>query len=144
MKRFVENRVHDDYWHRDLNCASTTLRIMAEHFGIRLDDQVLDAAIGMHGAGGHRAQCGIVEGTLMFIGILGRQRSIPDDDIISFCREFAEKFQTAFGSIVCATLRPEGFAPDQPPHLCERLTVEGIVHNITLISNRLSRRTPEL
>jgi len=31
--------------------------------------QLLDAAVGMHGAGKYGAQCGLVEGSLMFIGL---------------------------------------------------------------------------
>jgi len=37
---------------------------------------VLNFAIGLFGAGGYQAQCGLVEGTLMFIGILGKTKII--------------------------------------------------------------------
>lgn len=33
-----------------------------DHFGIEYGPHVLDAAIGLHGAGGFGAQCGLVEG----------------------------------------------------------------------------------
>lgn len=139
MNEFVKERVHGHYWDRDLNCASTTLEVLSEYFDIAIERQVLDSAIGMHGAGGYQAQCGIVEGTLMFIGILGRTRSIADEEIVSFCKEFAQNFENEFTSLGCKILRPEGFSPDNPPHLCEGLTVNGITHNIKLISNWLKK-----
>ena len=33
---------------------------------------MLDAALGMHGAGKYGAQCGLAEGTLIFLGTFGR------------------------------------------------------------------------
>ena len=44
------------------------MRILSHLFSFPLEEQTLDAAIGMHGAGGLGAQCGLVEGSLMFIG----------------------------------------------------------------------------
>ena len=51
LEEFVGKRVHDYYWQQDLNCATTTLKILSEKFEIPLNKQVIDAAIGMHGAG---------------------------------------------------------------------------------------------
>ncbi len=142
MMEFVKERVHSLYWERDLNCASTTLQVMSEYFDLAIESQVIDSAIGMHGAGGYQAQCGIVEGTLMFIGILGRAKSIPDPEIVSFCKKFAENFENKFTSLGCNILRPDGFKPENPAHLCETLTVTGIIHSITLISNCLLKKIP--
>lgn len=139
MNEFVKERVHGHYWERDFNCASTTLQVMSEYFDISLENQVLDSAIGMHGAGGYQAQCGIVEGTLMFIGILGRAKLIPDEEIVLFCKQFAQNFESEFSSLGCKILRPEGFNSDNPPHLCEGLTVNGIINNISLISDWLEK-----
>lgn len=140
MKKFVSSYVRKAYHDRDINCATTTLEILSNHFNMTLNDQVFDSAVGMHGAGGYRAQCGLVEGSLMFIGIIGRARSIPDDEIVDFCKEYAEKFEHDFTSLQCKILRPEGFAPDLPPHLCEDLTVKTILHALTSISNWLDSR----
>ncbi len=139
MNEFVKSRVHKHYWDSDLNCASTTLHVLSEYFEVTLESQVLDSSIGMHGAGGYQAQCGIVEGTLMFIGILGRAKLIPNEDIVLFCKKFAQCFEEEFTSLGCKTLRPEGFNSDNPPHLCEGLTINGIVHNISVISNWLNK-----
>jgi hypothetical protein len=64
----VRERVHTYYWRNDINCAITTLKILSERFGIELSAQVIDSALGMHGAGEYGAQCGLVEGVLMFKG----------------------------------------------------------------------------
>jgi Putative redox-active protein (C_GCAxxG_C_C) len=122
MKESIEQRVHHSYWDKDLNCATTMLMILADLFRIDLEAQVIHSAIGMHGAGGYGAQCGLVEGSLMFMGILGKAKGLPDREIISMCKQFAAAFESSFGSLGCAVLRPAGFAPDNPPHLCEELT----------------------
>jgi len=136
----VQRRVHHAYWDHDWNCAVTTLRILAEVFEVALDQQVLDAALGMHGAGGYRAQCGLVEGALMFIGILGKAERRPDDTIVQMCYDFAAAFEDRFGSLICRDLRPEGFKPDNPPHLCEDLTRRAILFDIAYLDERCSRR----
>ena len=134
MIAFVEERVSRYYWNDDINCASTTLKILSEYFEIELDSQIIYAAIGMHGAGEYGAQCGLVEGTLMFLGIFGEKHNIPENLIVRFCREFARKFENEFGSLQCSVLRPEGFHPDNPPHLCEPLTCKAIGLSIEYIS----------
>ena len=89
----------------------------------------------MHGAGKYGAQCGLVEGTLMFIGILGRTLNISDDDIVNSCNDFANQFENRFNSLLCNILRPEGFNPDNPSHLCEKLTCEAVCFNIDFITS---------
>jgi len=131
--------VHDAYWTQDLNCAVTTLHALGRAFDVPMDQQVFDAAMGMHGAGGYRAQCGLVEGGLMFIGLLGRARGIADDVAIGGCRDYAEAFEARFGSLLCRELRPEGFKPDNPPHLCEDLTGRSILFTIDYLSRELLR-----
>jgi hypothetical protein len=86
----VQDRVHEYYWVQDWNCAVTTLSVLAEVFRVTLSDQVVDAALGMHGARGYRAQCGMVEGALMFIGVLGNARGIPQDLTVQACYDYAQ------------------------------------------------------
>lgn len=124
----------------ELNCATTTLKILAEQGDIELDGQVLAAAVGMHGAGGYRAQCGLVEGGLMFLGILGRARGWDDETIIALCHRYAERFEDHFSSLQCRVLRPEGFAPDQPPHLCEGLTCRATAFAVAFIEKIRAER----
>ncbi|WP_088185745.1 C-GCAxxG-C-C family protein [Desulfosporosinus sp. FKA] len=125
-KYLIDKKVHNYYWNDDLNCATTTIKILSEIFQVNLSTHIIDAVIGMHGAGKYGAQCGLVEGTLLFIGIYGKQRSLSNDEIVNMCYDFAEKFEEEFGSLVCRTLRPQGFKPDNPPHLCEEITKKAI------------------
>lgn len=57
---YIEKRVHDLYWKDDINCARTILICLSELFDIFLEQQIIFSAIGLHGAGGFRAQCGLV------------------------------------------------------------------------------------
>ena len=133
-EELVHRRVADYYWRDDINCATTSLKILSEIFGVNLSDQVIDAAVGMHGAGEYGAQCGLVEGALMFLGISGRRQHISDEAIIHACKSYAEQFEKRFRSLTCAALRPEGFDPGNPPHLCEGFTREAVRFTIAFIS----------
>ncbi|SNY40036.1 C_GCAxxG_C_C family probable redox protein [Orenia metallireducens] len=138
LKELIEQRVHDYYWEEDLNCATTMLKTLGEIYKVKLDDQVLDAAIAMHGAGKFGAQCGLVEGTLMFYGILGKQQGVSNKGIRDICYKFADQFQEEFGSLLCRELRPEGFAADNPPHLCEDLTKRAVEFSAKIIIDNSS------
>ncbi|MCP3922290.1 MAG: C_GCAxxG_C_C family protein [Desulfobacterales bacterium] len=131
----ITKKIKDCYWVYDLNCATTNLKILAEQFKFGLSNQAIDAALGMHGAGGYGAQCGLVEGTLMFAGIYGRHLKINDNDIILLCNNYAEKFEMKFKSLQCKDLRPNGFREDDPPHLCESFTCDAICFNSLVIKD---------
>lgn len=118
----IKERVHNYYWQEDLNCATTILKVLAEMFAVDLEQQLIDAAIGMHGAGKFGAQCGLVEGSLLFLGIYGRKQDFSKEDIIKLCYNFADQFEHEYGSLICKDLRPAGFKKDNPPHLCEEIT----------------------
>ncbi len=134
MKDFVINeKVARLYWQDDVNCATVMLILLADYFAIELSSQIIDAAVGMHGAGGYRAQCGLLEGGLLFLGIWGRQRGQADDVVIQACRNYAASFEAEFSSLSCAVLRPQGFSPDNPPHLCEGLTCRAVSFTIVYI-----------
>lgn len=135
----IEDYVKEYYWKYDLNCATTDLKILSEIFSVTLSDQIISAAIGMHGAGKYGAQCGLVEGTLMFLGIIGKEYSFQEETIVDHCREYAHQFETRFRSLSCKSLRPEGFSKDNPPHLCEKLTCEAIEFNKEFISNFIKK-----
>ena len=130
----IADRVQEYYWSYDLNCATTNLKILSEIFSITLSDQVISAAIGMHGAGKYGAQCGLVEGTLMFLGIIGKEYRFQEDTIVDRCREYARQFENIFLSLSCSVLRPEGFNMQNSPHLCEKLTCRAIEFNQNFIS----------
>lgn len=126
MKEYIMNRVHELYWENDINCARTTIICLSELFKTAVEPQTLRSAVGLHGAGGYRAQCGLVEGALMFIGIYLHSLRKEDDEIVSVCYNFAAAFDKAFGSLRCFELRPTGFSENDPPHMCENLTCNGI------------------
>ena len=67
MKEYIKKRVHELYWNDDINCARTTIICLRELFKVSIEPQTLWSAVGLHGAGGYRAQCGLVEGALIFI-----------------------------------------------------------------------------
>lgn len=135
IQDFIEDRVSRYYWNDDINCARTVLKILAEHFQVPITDQLYHAAVGMHGAGGYRAQCGLVEGALMFLGIFGNQRGFTEEQTTAACKAFAEQFENNFSSLQCRFLRPEGFSPDNLPHLCEPLTHKAILNSIEFIES---------
>ncbi|MBN2416023.1 C_GCAxxG_C_C family protein [bacterium] len=124
----IERRVEAYFRDDDETCAVTILKILSELFETHLDGQVFAAATGMHGAGEYGAQCGLLEGMLMFLGIYGHTNGIPEEYIIQSCREYAGLFDKEFGSLLCSVLRPEGFAADNPPHICEPLTKRAVLH----------------
>lgn len=126
MKEYITNRVHNLYWDKDINCARTTIICLSELFETAVEPQTIRSAVGLHGAGGYRAQCGIVEGALMFIGIYLHTLGRTEADIVSACYDFASAFDKTFGSLRCFELRPSGFSELDPPHMCERLTCDGI------------------
>lgn len=123
----ISEIVRQCYWEKDINCARTTLTALSKLHNLPLEDAVYQAAIGMHGAGGFRAQCGLVEGALMFMGIAGSRAGKTGSEIADGCRAFAGEFQKEFGSLSCFDLRPGGFRADDPPHFCEQLTVRAII-----------------
>ena len=135
----VKGRVRDLYHIHDINCARTTLLCLSEALGVELEPQVLHAAIGMHGAGFFRAQCGLVEGALMFIGLYGAQQGRSDKEIGELCYRYAEGFTARFGSLLCRELRPGGFQPDDPPHACEGLTTDTILFAIAFMQKHFKQ-----
>ena len=125
-RSFIASEVHHLYYDEDENCARTTLRCFSHLFSVPLAEDVLSAALGMHGASYYGAQCGLVEGTLMFIGLLGISLGKSRSDIEKLCNGFASAFEKEFSSLNCSVLRPGGFKADDPPHLCLPLTVKSI------------------
>ena len=126
MKEYIRNRVHELYWEKDMNCARTTLLCLSELFEVAIEPQIMWSAVGLHGAGGYRAQCGLVEGTLMFIGIYFHRLGKTESEMVSACYNFASAFDQTFHSLRCFELRPTGFSENNPPHMCENLTCKGI------------------
>ena len=135
MENIVKERVHQLYWDADINCARTALTCLGEQFQVDISKQTMNAAIGLHGAGGYRAQCGLVEGALMFIGIYLSEAGKNAEEISKTCYQFAEQFTEKYGSLRCFDLRPNGFSETDPPHACESLTGDAIIFTCQFIAN---------
>ncbi|WP_070000863.1 C-GCAxxG-C-C family protein [Cellulosilyticum sp. I15G10I2] len=132
---FIDEQVYKFYWEEDYNCATTSLKTLSAIYNIQLSSQVIDAAQGMHGAGKYGAQCGLVEGCLMFIGIYGTHIGLEQSVIVKTCYDFAESFEEHFRSIRCSDLRPGGFQKTDPPHLCEALTKKALLFSVDHLNN---------
>ena len=114
MKGCIKDRVHELYWDDDINCARTVIICLSELFEIAIEQQTIWSAVGLHGAGGYRAQCDLVEGTLMFMGIYLHAMEKTEDEIVYACYDFASTFEKTFGSLRCLELRPMGFSENDP------------------------------
>jgi len=113
-----------------------SLRLLEEVFEIALDDQVFEAAHGMNGAGRYGGQCGLVEGMIMFLGIWAKANKLPYEETQKLCREYAERFYDNFGSLTCASLRPEAEkSARDPEHPCEELKIQAIQMDIQFLSS---------
>lgn len=140
MQGVIDRRVHDYYWLEELSCAVTTLKILSELYEQELHPQVMDAAFGLN-AGRCGSQCGLVEGALLFIGIYGKHKELDSAQLKDRCREFCTAFQNRFGSLLCKELRPQGFDPQNPPHLCETLTKQAISFSVDFVGEKLNTHT---
>ena len=138
-EELVKERVHHYFWDLDIQCARSSLLCLGELFGITIEPQTVQAAIGMAGAGCYRAQCGLVEGSLMFLGVFFSQRGKSDKEIYQICYRFANEFTRKFSSLRCYDLRPNGFTPVDPPCLCEQFAVEAILFGYHFVQGILER-----
>jgi hypothetical protein len=71
----------------------------------------------------------------MFIGLVADREGIGTIEMWQACADFASDFEKRFGSLRCKELRPEGFNDDDPPHVCEVLTVESIVFSARFVAD---------
>lgn len=126
MERKAKEAVQDYYCNQNMNCAVTLLHALSEFYDIELSDQVYAAATGMNGGGCYGGQCGLVEGPIMFLGARGAQNGLEKGAIVRQCCAYTTAFQEKFGSILCKDLRPGGFSPDDPPHLCKQLCEDAL------------------
>lgn len=141
-KEFVKAKVSEAYRINDIPCTPTVLAILSEIFGIEINKQTIDASYCLSGGiGGYRAQCGLVNGAVMFIGIIGTNNGYDTDMTWKLCHDYAFEFEKRFGSLICRELRPEGFKEDNPPYLCENITIDSIVFSIQYIA-RMCKADP--
>ncbi len=121
------------------------MKLLEEVYKIPLNDQVFKSAFGMNGAGRFGAQCGLVEGMIMFLGIWSSLQGISYGQIQELCNSFAKKFEESFGSLLCARLRPEAEASARDPdHACEELKVKAILMDLAFLNVTVSMVGPRV
>ena len=49
MKEYITKRVHELYWHDDINCARTAILCLGELFETVVEPQIIWSAVGLHG-----------------------------------------------------------------------------------------------
>lgn len=131
----VRDVVQEGFFTREEDSAVTVLRGLGEVFDTALSPQLLQAAAAVSGAGCSGAQCGIVEGALLFIGLYYGAKGKTAAEIAAVSRAFAAAYAEKWGSLRCAELRPGGVHEDDPPTLCAGLTLEGIIFTREFILN---------
>lgn len=139
VRQFVEERVAKYYWKDDINCAETTLKILSEYFNTPVNAEVFHSCFALPGAGQCGGLCGLVSGTIMFMGICGNRYKIRPSVTSEFCTKYTVEFRGNFTSVQCNILRPEGFHPDNPPHICEALTCDSIEFSIGFVSKYINK-----
>jgi len=103
----ILEKMHYYYVEQGLNCAEATIIVLSEKFDLLINQQVMAAAIGMNGAGGSGAQCGLIEGSLMFLGILGVVKNATKDEIKAVIQNYTKLFNDKFHSLNCNFIKPE-------------------------------------
>jgi len=137
LEELVAARVKKMYHDLDLSCVHTTLKILAEVFNTEVSQQTYDSSSGMLGGGGYYgAQCGLVQGGIMFIGILGARYRLDKDTVSQHCFDYSAQAEKELESLLCREIRPEGFADDNPQNLCEPRTNQSIVSAAQFIADR--------
>ncbi len=137
LEELVAARVENMYHDLDDSCVHTTLKILAEVFDTEVAQQTYDSSAGMLGGGGlYGGQCGLIQGGVLFIGILSANHGLDKDTLKQHCFDYSEQSAKELGSLLCREIRPEGFADDNPDNLCEPRTVESIVSTARFIADR--------
>jgi len=104
----IRQRVQEYFVEGDHNCAMTALKVLSEIFEVPLEPQVIDAASSLPGAGGTGELCGLVSGTLMFIGVWGRRKGFHREAFEPVAKGFTEGVHERLGSVRCEALESDG------------------------------------
>ncbi|MEE9442834.1 MAG: C-GCAxxG-C-C family protein [candidate division Zixibacteria bacterium] len=138
VKNIIAERVHHLFWDKDWPCVPAVLTIYKEIFKADINDDVIAASRGLNGGGQYGAQCGLLEANLMFIALLGKERDYTQEQINELCAEFSGCFEKKFKSLLCREIRPEGFVPENPPHLCETRTVDSMLFALEFYGDKMN------
>ena len=131
----IKELVKEAYWVRDENCCIALIKTISDIFSLDISGELISAAAALPGAGRFGAQCGLITGGIMIIGIIGKSQQKSNDEIRNISYNYSKMFFEKYYSLMCKELRPQGFASDNPPHLCEKLTVEAAIDLYKLIDS---------
>ena len=133
IEALVQQRVATLFSTGENNCAMTVLRVYSEVFETPIDDQVIDAAWCMPGAGGVKHLCGLVGGAVMFVGVWGAQQGLHRKALSPITRTLNGAIQAKFGSLDCRDLRRE--------EGCSALASEFLNFTIPILASALENVT---
>jgi C_GCAxxG_C_C family probable redox protein len=138
VENIIAERVHHFYWDNDWPCVPTVLTTYKELFDVNISEDVIAASRGLGGGGEYGAQCGLLEANLIFIALFGKENNYTQQQINELCSQFCGRFEKKFESLLCRDIRPEGFVPENPPHLCEPRTVESMLLALEFFSKKMN------
>jgi len=137
IANFVDKQVHENFWEKDLNCSTNILMLLAEIKSIKLDKQVIHSVAGMDGLNPLKVPCGLLSGALMFLGIFGREKNIPNSQLSRHYYEYSKYFQRKFGDTSCKNLNSKKESLGLLPFSCENLTKDVVIFTIDFIDKHL-------
>ena len=132
--KFIADKIKIYYEIEEHNCAVSVLKVLAERYDFPIHQQVMDSALAQNGLGQSGAQCGLITGAAMFLGVVAVEQGWTKDTLHEHTQRLTTEFKNAFHALDCRSIRPEGFVADNPPHLCEPRTVEALEIMINYIS----------
>lgn len=137
LEELVAKRIDVYYGEPKLSCVHAMLKILAEVFQVDVSREIYDASAGMAGGGGRfGGQCGLIQGGILFIGIVSARLAVDQDTLKQHCFDYSALAEKELGSLLCREIRPEGFAEGNPPDLCKPRTIQSIVSTSKFIADR--------
>ncbi len=137
----VRSLVHHYYNVCDINSAKTTLYCLGELLGVSIKTQAIQAASGLYNMSRGKDGYGLLNGAVMFMGILFSKKNMAEREISNICTRFADKFQEKFGSVINRDLG----SSKEALRLKEEMTVNAILFDYDFLSEvecELTRKNP--
>jgi hypothetical protein len=103
----LRERVERYFVSGQYNCTMTALAVLFEAYEMAPDPRLLGAGQCMPGVGGSGGLCGLVSGTLIFLGVWGYERGLHRSALAPGCAFVVESVRRRFGSTSCAALQTE-------------------------------------
>jgi len=138
LQEYIARRVEQEYHDLDTPCTPTTIKILSEVFKLELPKELVELSFALSGISKHGAQCGLVEGVLVMIGLIGHRQGLDKEVLAEICSDFLKQYDQKHGSLRCKELRLGGFNDDDPPNLCEGLTATSITDAALFLSERFN------